>query len=81
MAVTICITSSSFDVIIVTEWTDHLIISDKVDFTIGTVNVKVQIDNLYWVFAVSLDAVDACFAGTEFLCIGQCGVLANSGID
>jgi hypothetical protein len=49
-------------VIIVTEGTNHLVISDKVYLAIGAVNVKVKVDNLYWVFAVALDAVDACFA-------------------
>jgi len=79
--VAVSVTSSSLDVIIVTEGTNHLIIGDKVNFAIGAVNVKIEVDNLYWVLAIALDAVDACFAWCQLVRIGNCRILSDCTVD
>jgi len=67
--------------IIVTEGTNHLIISDKVHFTIGAVNVKVKVDNLYWVLAIALDPVDTCLARCQLVRIGKCRILSDCAVN
>ena len=79
--VAVSITSFTLDAFVVTEGADHLVIGDKVDFTIGAVNVQVQIEDLYWVLAVTFDSVDAGLAGAQLARIAEGRVLADVSSD